>query len=215
MQKGVLKVLNTLLKIEGEVQIEAVGAIRNLTLDERYLGDFADTEIIDSLIDIMPHANSHKLMTCVLCALRNLSRHKRNQEQMGTVVGIANMMAVLKEPSNPLIDQKHVLESLLLMSINPKVHPGLADSKIEELLLSLVSSQNDLLAILSKKILNNMDIATNWPSSHYLVPVHLQFAVCEILCVISIIIPKEVQKYLVQTIIQLLAPPVIYRHYWK
>jgi len=47
-------------------------------------------------------------------------------------------------------------------------------------------------------------IATSWPSSHYLVPIGLQLTICEILCVTSTIIPKDVQKHLVQQIILLL-----------
>jgi len=47
------------------------------------------------------------------------------------------------------------------------------------------------------------DIATHWPSSHHLVAVHLQLSIIEILCVTSTILPKDVQKHLVQIIIQL------------
>jgi len=159
IQKGVLKVLNSLLKLEGEVQNEAAGATRNLTLDERYLGDFADTEIIDTLIDIIPHATSLTQLTCVLVALRNLSSHEKNQERMGTPVGIAIMMDVLKIPSaNPLKDQKYVLETLALMSRNAKVRPILVDSKIEELLIPLVNSSSNFLAVPSKEILNNIQM---------------------------------------------------------
>jgi len=154
MQKGVLQILNTLLKIEGEVRY-AAGATRNLTLDERYLENFAETEIIDTLIDIIPHANSSILMTCVLVALRNISCHERNQERIGTPTGIANLVGVLKKPStDPSKDHKYVLETLALMSKNLIVRPSLADSKIEELLLPFVDSPNDFLAIPSKEILN-------------------------------------------------------------
>eukprot|EP01125_Pyxidicula_operculata_P005959 TRINITY_DN2081_c0_g1_i2.p1 TRINITY_DN2081_c0_g1~~TRINITY_DN2081_c0_g1_i2.p1 ORF type:complete len:711 (+),score=114.33 TRINITY_DN2081_c0_g1_i2:92-2224(+) len=160
MQQGVLRVLPTLLKIDGEVQNEAAGATRNLTLDERYLSDFADTEIIDTLIDIMPRANSTTLMTCVLVALRNLSSSDKNQEKMATPTGIANMLEILRRASlNPSKDQKYVLETLAQMSKNVKIRGSLADSKIQELLIPLVNSQNEFLSAPSKEILSNIKAA--------------------------------------------------------
>jgi serine/threonine protein kinase len=81
---------------------------------------------------------------------------------MGTPAGIANMIAILKKPStNPSKDQKYVLETLGLMSKNLKVRPFLADSKVEELLMPLVSSPNDFLSLPSKEILGNIKVALN------------------------------------------------------
>jgi len=157
MQEGVLTVLCSLLKVEGEVQNEAAGAARNLTLDERYLGNFADTEIIDILVDIIPKATAPTLMTCVLVALRNLSSHEKNQEKMGTLAGVRNMMSVIAKPSvNPSKDQKYVLETIALMSKNAKVLPVLAQSQISEFLVPLLTSPNDFLSAPCKEILNNL-----------------------------------------------------------
>jgi len=161
MKEGVLNVLPMLLKIEGEVQNEAAGATRNLTLDERYLGNFADTEIIDCLLEITSHAHeSPTLMTCILVGLRNLSSNEKNQERMATPAGVNSLLDILKSPSNnPAKDQKYVLETLAQMSKNPKLRGVLATSKLEEQLLPLVNSPYEFLAIPSKEILNNIKVA--------------------------------------------------------
>jgi len=45
-------------------------------------------------------------------------------------------------------------------------------------------------------------IAKDWPLTHHLVPSHLCLTICEILCLSRNVLPKDLRKYLVQTILQ-------------
>lgn len=161
IENGVLGVLSGLLKIEGEVQNEAAGATRNLTLDERYLDRFADTDIIEVLLDLIPNATSTTLLTCVLVALRNLASSERNQEKIASLPGIKNLIATLAVPSaNPAKDQKYVLETLALISKNAKALPVLVQLKLEDYLLPLVTGP-EFLAVPTKETLVNIKVALN------------------------------------------------------
>jgi len=51
------------------------------------------------------------------------------------------------------------------------------------------------------KIFMSEYITKQWPSTHYMVPSHFQCTICEILCVTITILPKDVQRYLVQIIL--------------
>lgn len=160
MQEGILNVLCVLIKIDGEVQNEAAGATRNLTLDERYLGHFAETEIIEILIDLIPNAASSTLITCILVAVRNLASNEKNQEKLAIPNGIRNLMSVISKPSpNPSKDQKYVLETLAFISKNPKLLPALAEAKLEDILLQIVNSSSEFLALPAKEILTNIKVA--------------------------------------------------------
>lgn len=84
MKDAVLDVLAELLLVPGELQGEAAGALRNLTLDgtdqslhfwqlDVHLDKFANTKAIDNLITIMGTLNVGPRVTCILNSIRNLS----------------------------------------------------------------------------------------------------------------------------------------------
>jgi len=62
-----------------------------------------------------------------------------------------------------------------------------------------------------RKISLSEDIAKNWPSAHHVLPSCLQHTICEILCVSKTILPKDIQKCIVQAIILLFM--IKYPHY--
>jgi len=50
--------------------------------------------------------------------------------------------------------------------------------------------------------INKVYLIKDWPKRHHLVPSHLCLTICEILCLSRIILPKDIQIYLVRTILQ-------------
>jgi len=69
-------------------------------------------------------------------------------------------------------------------------------TSVEEAFLTLA---RDIKMIMVSDIAKK--IAKDWPFTHHLVPAHLCLTICEILCLSTNVLPKDVQKYLVQTIL--------------
>jgi len=85
------------------------------------------------------------------------------------------------------------------------------NSTLTSLNLRVFQSDKDASQMVDKiqdKIDNNLEmkkkdyISKAWPLTHHLVPSHLCLIICEILCLSRYVLPKEIQIYLVQTILQ-------------
>jgi serine/threonine protein kinase len=161
MKDTILEVLAQLLCVPGELQGEAAGALRNLTLDDQHLEAFANTKAIDNLMSILGTLNIGPRVTCILNSIRNLSLKEKNHEKIvlgGT--GIIALVAKLKLTSDPS-DQRYILETFASLSKNEKKRPFLARQEIQELLIPFLTSGNEPLMNAAQTILNNLSISEN------------------------------------------------------
>jgi hypothetical protein len=181
MKDAVLDVLAELLLVPGELQGEAAGALRNLTLDgllfqllllsfsDVHLDKFANTKAIDNLITIMGTLNVGPRVTCILNSIRNLSlkgfiyfvRYRtycldENHDRIAANgLGISTLIHKLKTTQDSS-DQRYVLETLSNLSKNENMKTLLTQQNLEDILLPFLASTNEPLLNATQTILNNL-----------------------------------------------------------
>jgi len=74
------------------------------------------------------------------------------------------------------------------------------DTKTGKLIKILQGHTSAVNAVATVKLC--VDITKDWPLTHHLVPSHLCLTICEILCLSRNVLPKDLQIYLVRTILQ-------------
>eukprot|EP01127_Copromyxa_protea_P013464 TRINITY_DN3638_c0_g1_i1.p1 TRINITY_DN3638_c0_g1~~TRINITY_DN3638_c0_g1_i1.p1 ORF type:complete len:805 (+),score=133.08 TRINITY_DN3638_c0_g1_i1:54-2468(+) len=158
MKDSVLDVLAELLVVPGELQGEAAGALRNLTLDDAHLDKFANTKAIDNLMIVMSTLNVGPRVTCILNSIRNLSLKDANHERIANAGnGITILMTKIKTTTDPS-DQRYVLETFSNLSKNDEMKQYLAIPEIEEILIPFLASTNEPLLNATQMILNNLQV---------------------------------------------------------
>jgi len=161
MKDCVLDILADLLIVPGELQGEAAGALRNLTLDDVYLDKFASTKAIDNLMISMSTLNVGPRVTCILNSVRNLSLKEANHERIAAgSAGITTLLHKLKTTTDAS-DQRYVLETISNLSKNEAIKPYLVGAELEQILVPFLGSTNDALLNAAQMILTSLQIVVS------------------------------------------------------
>jgi len=159
MKDCALDILADLLLVSGELQGEAAGALRNLTLDDVHLGKFSETNVIENMLTIIDSLSVGPRATCVLNSIRNLSLKDENHEKiMAGGAGIASLLQKLQATTD-LSDQRYVLETISNLSKNEAMKPILVTLNLEYILMSFLGSANEPLYNAAQNILTNLKVS--------------------------------------------------------
>eukprot|EP01126_Amoeba_proteus_P039243 TRINITY_DN4126_c0_g1_i9.p1 TRINITY_DN4126_c0_g1~~TRINITY_DN4126_c0_g1_i9.p1 ORF type:complete len:744 (+),score=122.21 TRINITY_DN4126_c0_g1_i9:83-2314(+) len=158
MKDHVLELLAEIVIVPGELQGEAAGAIRNLTLDDVYLDCFAQTNMIGNLINVLNMLNIGPRVTCILNSIRNLSLKDSNHEKIVSGgVGITTLLNKLTMSADPL-DQRYILETLSNLSKNESVIPFLSIPELKDVLLPFLTCSSEPLLNATHIVFDNLQV---------------------------------------------------------
>eukprot|EP01126_Amoeba_proteus_P039242 TRINITY_DN4126_c0_g1_i6.p1 TRINITY_DN4126_c0_g1~~TRINITY_DN4126_c0_g1_i6.p1 ORF type:complete len:295 (+),score=39.04 TRINITY_DN4126_c0_g1_i6:239-1123(+) len=158
MKDRVLQLLAEIVIVPGELQGEAAGAIRNLTLDDVYLDRFAETNMIGNLISVLCSLNVGPRVTCILNSIRNLSlkdiNHPKIVDEGNGVTTLLNKLTMSADP----LDQRYILETLSNLSKNSSMIPYLSVPELKEVLLPFLTCSSEPLLTATQIIFDNLQV---------------------------------------------------------